>query len=82
MRLITTGLVALLVPVALHAQTKDCEPVSQRAGRALGCFITAREELGALPKDSALYLVLILQDSSQPRSMLATDWIPKGLCVR
>lgn len=37
------------------AQTVDCEPVSQRAERTLGCFITAREELGALPHDSALY---------------------------
>jgi hypothetical protein len=33
----------------------SCEPVAERAGREFGCFITAREELGALPKDSALY---------------------------
>jgi hypothetical protein len=25
-------------------------------------------------------LVLILQDATQPRSMLATDWTPAGLC--
>ncbi|MEA2724270.1 MAG: hypothetical protein QOH59_2041, partial [Gemmatimonadales bacterium] len=25
-------------------------------------------------------LVLILQDATKPRSMLATDWTPKGLC--
>jgi hypothetical protein len=25
-------------------------------------------------------LVLILQDATQPRSMLATDWTPRGLC--
>ena len=37
------------------AQTAGCEPVARRAGRQLGCFITAREDLGALPKDSALY---------------------------
>jgi hypothetical protein len=37
------------------AQTISCEPVTQRAGREFGCFITAREELGALPKDSSLY---------------------------
>jgi hypothetical protein len=38
------------------AQTRgSCEPVAERAGREFGCFITAREELGALPKDSALY---------------------------
>lgn len=33
----------------------SCEPVAERAGRAFGCFITAREDVGALPKDSALY---------------------------
>jgi quercetin dioxygenase-like cupin family protein len=37
------------------AQTVTCEPVSQRGGRELGCFITAREDLGALPRDSDLY---------------------------
>jgi hypothetical protein len=25
-------------------------------------------------------LVLILQDAAKPRSMLATDWTPAGLC--
>ena len=25
-------------------------------------------------------VVLILQDASQPRSIVAHDWIPKGLC--
>jgi hypothetical protein len=37
------------------AQTVSCEAVAQRAGREFGCFITARAELGALPRDSALY---------------------------
>ena len=37
------------------AQTTGCEPVGQRAGREFGCFITARAELGALPRDSSLY---------------------------
>ena len=41
-------------PGTLVAQT-SCEPVSQRAGREFGCFITAREEMGRLPSDSALY---------------------------
>jgi hypothetical protein len=41
-----------VVPVA--AQT-TCEPVANRGDRTLGCFITARQELGALPRDSALY---------------------------
>jgi len=48
----------LLVAVAagpVAAQTSGCESVADRAGRTLGCFITAREELGALPRDSALY---------------------------
>ena len=40
---------------ALAAQTTSCEPVAQRGGREFGCFITAREELGSLPRDSALY---------------------------
>jgi quercetin dioxygenase-like cupin family protein len=26
-------------------------------------------------------LVLILQDASKPRMMLASDWTPKGLCT-
>jgi hypothetical protein len=34
----------------LHAQTDGtCIPAAERAGRAYGCFITAREELGPLP---------------------------------
>jgi hypothetical protein len=47
----TTSLLATVAP----AQTTSCEPISQRAGRELGCFITAREDLGKLPRDSALY---------------------------
>jgi hypothetical protein len=27
-------------------------------------------------------LVLILQDASKPRSTLATDWAPTGMCTR
>ncbi len=51
-------LVALAaVPFAsLHGQTGGtCEPIAQRGARTLGCYITAREELGRLPRDSALY---------------------------
>ncbi len=48
-------LLTLFHPPAVRAQAVECEPVSQRAGRTLGCFITAREELGALPRDSALF---------------------------
>jgi quercetin dioxygenase-like cupin family protein len=47
--------IASLVVTSAAAQTESCGPVAQRAGREFGCFITAREELGALPKDSALY---------------------------
>jgi quercetin dioxygenase-like cupin family protein len=49
----------LTVPAAvccarLSAQT-TCEPVVERGSRVLGCFITARQELGALPHDTLLY---------------------------
>jgi quercetin dioxygenase-like cupin family protein len=44
-----------LMATSAAAQTVSCVPVAQRAGQEFGCFITAREELGALPKDSALY---------------------------
>jgi quercetin dioxygenase-like cupin family protein len=49
------AVIAFVLPASAAAQAVNCEPVSQRAGRELGCFITAREDLGALPKDSALY---------------------------
>ncbi len=38
----------------LSAQT-GCEPVAQRGSRELGCYITARQELGRLPRDTLLY---------------------------
>jgi quercetin dioxygenase-like cupin family protein len=47
--------VASLLATSASAQTEGCEPAAQRAGREFGCFITAREKLGALPRDSALY---------------------------
>ena len=52
-----TALVTLssLVAKAATAQTAGCEPISERAGRDFGCFITARQDLGPLPKDSAFY---------------------------
>lgn len=59
MRIFAVGLLAaaLAVPSAqLQAQTGGtCVSVGEREGRDFGCFITAREELGALPTDSALY---------------------------
>ena len=44
------------MPLAsLHGQTGGtCEPIARRGERTLGCYITAREELGRLPRDSAL----------------------------
>ncbi len=44
-----------LVAQPAVAQTIGCEPVAGRAGREFGCFITARVELGVLPRDSALF---------------------------
>lgn len=38
----------------LSAQT-GCEPVAERGSRVLGCYITARQELGSLPRDTLLY---------------------------
>lgn len=54
-RLFTMLAITSLTVTTAAAQTVGCEPIAQRAGRALGCFITAREELGALPRDSGLY---------------------------
>jgi quercetin dioxygenase-like cupin family protein len=52
---VLAGCTCLFLTTRASAQTTGCEPISQRAGRALGCYITAREELGALPRDSVLY---------------------------
>jgi quercetin dioxygenase-like cupin family protein len=55
--LISTAVSLVLIsPGSLLAQTEGtCVPVSERAGREFGCFITAREELGALPAQPPLY---------------------------
>ena len=48
--------VVLLPTLSTGAQTAGtCVPVSERAGREFGCFITAREELGHLASRPALY---------------------------
>ena len=51
------ALVALsLFTTTLHAQTDGtCVPISERGGRKLGCFITARHELGRLVTRAPLY---------------------------
>jgi hypothetical protein len=47
---------AAVVSAPLRAQTDGtCIPVAQRTGRAFGCFITARQELGHLAGDEPLY---------------------------
>jgi quercetin dioxygenase-like cupin family protein len=48
--------ILLLAGERLHAQAGvTCEPVADRGSRLLGCYITARQSLGALPTDTALY---------------------------
>lgn len=49
------ALLLMAVPVIPAAAQTTCEAVADRGDRTLGCFITAREELGSLPRDSALY---------------------------
>jgi hypothetical protein len=49
------GLTSFMATSAAAQTGGTCVSVAERAGRELGCFITAREELGALPRDSALY---------------------------
>jgi quercetin dioxygenase-like cupin family protein len=60
------------------AQTRGCEPVSERAGRELGCFITAREELGNLPKHPPLYWHL---DAYPTRAAAVAAKAPRGTVV-
>jgi quercetin dioxygenase-like cupin family protein len=60
MRSLAVGLSALACsltpPISLFAQTDGtCIPVSERAGRPFGCFVTARQELGALSADPPWY---------------------------
>ena len=55
--LISTAVSLVLISAgSFQAQTDGtCVPVSERAGREFGCFITAREELGPLPAQPPLY---------------------------
>jgi quercetin dioxygenase-like cupin family protein len=47
---------AVIASTPLSAQTDGtCIPIAERAGRDVGCFITARQELGRLPRTPALY---------------------------
>lgn len=54
--LVMGTLLALLAAGSAPAQTDGtCIPAAARADRAYGCFITARQELGALPAQPPLY---------------------------
>jgi hypothetical protein len=54
--LVVVSMLAAARPASLLAQTDGtCIPVAQRAGRALGCFIMARQELGHLNAKAPLY---------------------------
>jgi len=64
--------IAAVIASSAAAQTTGCEPVAQRSGREFGCFITARRELGALPRDSALYWHLDAFDT--PLRPSSEDW--------
>lgn len=56
MRVIHRLAALALCSTPLHAQTDGtCVPIAERAGRAYGCFITARHELGPLPSRQPLY---------------------------
>ncbi len=56
-----TRLIAALATLSLctqtvHAQTDGtCVPIAERGGRALGCFITARQEIGKLAARPPLF---------------------------
>jgi hypothetical protein len=54
--LVLAAVLAVTTPALLRAQTDGtCVPVAERAGRALGCFITARLEIGRLDSSRPLY---------------------------
>lgn len=76
--MLVSAALTLAISSALGAQTVGCEPVSQRAGREFGCFITAREELGRLPRDSALYWHL---DAYPTRTAAQAARGPRGTVV-
>ena len=66
-------LATFLSPRALRSQTDGiCIPVAERAGRAFGCFITARQELGRLPSAPALYWHL---DTYPTRAAAVAAWL-------
>lgn len=62
----------------LRAQTHDCEPVADRNGREFGCFVTARQELGHLPDQPALYWHI---DSFPDQQSARGTAGPRGLVI-
>jgi hypothetical protein len=49
------GAAAAIGTTPAAAQSVACVQVAERGDRSVGCFITARQELGSLPGDTALY---------------------------
>ena len=79
-RVAVFGLLAIfLSPRALRSQTDGtCIPVAERAGRAFGCFITARQELGRLPSAPALFWHL---DTYRTRAAAVAAAVPRSTVV-
>lgn len=73
------AVMSIVMATSAAAQTEGCEPVAERAGRAFGCFITAREELGALPRDSALYWHI---DAFSTLALAEAARVPRSTVVR
>ena len=73
------AVMSAVMATSAAAQTEGCEPVAARAGRAFGCFITAREELGALPRDSALYWHI---DAFPTQALAEAATVPRSTVVR
>ncbi len=61
-------------------ETPDGRMVSRPGGPPVIVPMGPPMELTAIGSDVRRGLVLILHDSSQPHSMLVSDWTPKGLC--
>ena len=76
------GVIALVQAIAAGpaAGQTTCEPVAARAGRTVGCFITAREELGVLPRDSALFWHITSYPSLEAAAA-ATTKAPRSTAV-
>ncbi|MFN8574233.1 MAG: hypothetical protein U0132_19440 [Gemmatimonadaceae bacterium] len=54
-RLLALLLLCISTSVARAQTDGTCVPLAERGTRTLGCYITARMELGRIPRDTALY---------------------------